>query len=192
MRFALALLFAFSACLLPAKAETILFINGDVPYGTATSFSDTNDGLKATFTSAGFLAVPADYVPTSFGPEVVSDGPGYGSDIPLVIVFSQPVYSISMNFATDGSGPFDLTALGHGMVVGTASATGTIISSEFPEGTITFTSASSFNGIRLSSPDTPYFAVGNIAADTTPVPEPAFLAIPGILAMALLRRRVAR
>jgi len=174
----------------PLLASSI-FITGDVPYGTATTFTDTNNGITATFSSpadpGGFVTAATFF---SFGPEILYDpGPAGASDIPLNIGFSQPVNSITMDFATDGSGTFDLSAYMGSTLVGTATATGVVVVS-FPEGSISFNGAT-FNSVVLTSPSTPYFAIGNVDVSSTPEPGSAILMLSGALGVglfSLLRR----
>jgi hypothetical protein len=190
--FALAVVLFLSTALF---AGTASFITGDVPYGTATQFSDTNNGLTATFSS------PADpggfYTSTtffSFGPQILVDpGPAGQANIPLDIAFSAPQSNVSMNFAIDGpSGPLQLNAYLGGSLVGSTTVNGAVPPGwSFPEGVISF-AGGSFDSLSLSSPDTPYFAVANID-----VPEPS---APILLATALalagaglvLRRKLLR
>ncbi len=116
--FALAILLFFSSTALFADT---LFISGSVPPGTTTPFSETNNGLTATFSSpadpGGFIIAPSFF---SFGPQILVDpGPANASNIPLDISFSWAQTSISMNFGLDGApGEFELDAYLHGSLVG--------------------------------------------------------------------------
>ncbi len=190
--FALAILLFFSSTALFADT---LFISGSVPPGTTTPFSETDNGLTATFTSpadpGGFIIAPSFF---SFGPQILVDpGPANASNIPLDISFSAPLASISMDFGLDGApGPFQLDAYLHGSLVGSATAMGVIPSGyQFPEGVISF-SGTAFDSLVLTSPTTPYFGVANL---DVPIPEPSSLIL---LATALagaggvLRRKLAR
>ena len=91
------------------QADSLSFINGDVSLGTSTTFTDTNNGVTATFSSA---ADPGGFVTAStsgffsWGPEMLYDpGPANVADIALDIVFSTRLSDISMNFGTVNSGP---------------------------------------------------------------------------------------
>jgi hypothetical protein len=182
-----------AACTLSLRAGSV-FINGEVPAGTMTPFYDTNNGLTALFASnvdPGFIVESGSY---SFGPEILAQMAGAPNTF-LGIGFSAPVSSISMYFLTNGPGPFDLSAYLGGVVlgtlVGTATATGSGGDGSF-EAFISF-SGQTFDGVVLTSPETSYFAVGDI--DVTAVPEPsAWIPLTAGLAgmLAILRRRVAQ
>jgi len=152
-----------------------IFITGGVPFGTATPFFETNNGITASFSSpadpGGFQTLATFF---SFGPEVVIDpGPAGASFISLDIFFSAPITFISMDFATNGSGPLNLVALLGLGAVGATSATGAIPAGfAFPEGTISF-SGLVFDGVRLNSIADPNFAIGNISVVPAAVPEPS-------------------
>jgi hypothetical protein len=150
-----------------------MFITGEVPFGTATPFSVTNNGITASFSSlagdpGGFVTAPSSF---SFGPEAVLDpGPAGASFIALDIFFSTQLSSISMNFATPGFAPFNLVALLGLGAVGATSAVGTLPPGGVsPEGIISFSGAT-FDGVRLNSIADPNFAIGNISVTATPEP----------------------
>jgi hypothetical protein len=180
---------------IPAHSSNVATFNFDSdPIGEPTPLSDTNNGLTATFNSPadpGGFAVGPTFFTTLTGNVLLDPGPSFASGIPLDIAFSANATSVSMLFATDGSGTFFLNAYENGTLVGSASAFGIIEPTGFPEGTITF-NAASFNSIVLTSPSTPYFAIDNMSVTTGAVPEPSCLALMGIgflgLGSMLLRR----
>ena len=159
----------FAICVVPVYAGTASFITGDVPQGTTTTFSDTNSGVTATFSSSadpgGFVTYSTtDYF--SWVPEMLYDHQQAG--IGLNIGFSSILNSITMNFGTDGVGPFYLSAYLGTTLVGSTNVTGTAIGS-YLQGTITFNGAD-FNNVVLTSPATPFFAIGNVSVATVAVP----------------------
>jgi|ERR1039458_8252220 hypothetical protein len=166
-----------------------VFINGEVSAGTETAFFDTSNGLTALFASnvdPGFVVTSGSF---SFGPEILAQVAGAPNTF-LGIGFSAPVSSISMYFLSNGPGPLDLSVSLGGTLVGTATATGS--GDDIFEGFISF-SGQTFDGVGLSSPETSYFAVGDIGV--TPVPEPsAWIPLTAGLAgmLALLRRKAAK
>ena len=135
--------------------------------------------------SGGFETVTTFFAPPIAGNVPLDPGPSDASSIPLDLSFSQPLSSVSLDFATDGSGPFLLSAYSGSTPVGSASVTGSVpIGYGNPQGTISFGSAT-FDNIVLTSPDTPYFAVDNIDV-TSAVPEPSTLALLGVGAVGLI------
>ena len=155
------------------------FIAGELPTGTATTFSDTVNGVTATFSSP---ADPGAFATTttffSFPGWQILSGPGPAgvSGASLDISFSSPQPGVYMNFGLAGqSGPFVLTAYLGGTPVGSTTVYGsTPAGFGNAEGAIGF--IGTFDSLVLASPTTPYFAVANI---TTPVPEPSSLILLG-------------
>jgi hypothetical protein len=183
-------------CTVPLLADiSASFIDGSNPLTQVTTFSDTNNGITATFSTP---ADPGGFItssPTFFtwGPEMLIDpGPAGAAGIPLQIAFSTPLDSIKMNFATDGNGLFDLNAYSGGSLVGSASVAGTNLFS-FPEGTISFGGAN-FDTVVLTSPSTPFFAIGNIdvSANAGVAPEPTYLLILPAMICGLVMLKIRR
>ncbi len=185
-----------------AKADVVYDFE-DVAVGTSTPFSDTKGGITASFYSTadpgGFGITTSFWAPPISGNVLYDPGPSFASGIPLDVSFSEALSSVSVDFATDGVGPFELSAYSGGTFVGTTSLVGTVpLGYYYPQGTIGFGGAT-FDSIVLESPNTPYFAVDNIdvTAASSTVPEPSrFIALLGLSAIGLvgcvLRRRRAK
>jgi hypothetical protein len=177
------------------QAEVVYNFNADV-LGKTTPFTDTVSGLAATFTSSGD---PAGFVvgPTFFsaltGNVLLDPGPAGLNNLALMVVFSAPQTSISLNFATN-SAPgvlFNLNAFSGASAVGSAAASGVIpLGFSFPEGVISF-SGPAFDRVVLSSSALD-FAIDNVTVDAIPEPGALSLLTLGMLgcfAKAWLRRR---
>ena len=172
------------------RADAIFNFDSDASL-TETTFSDTSNGVTATFSSpadpGGFTVVAAAvngfFAPMS-GNVLEDPGSSGASAIALDILFSQDFNSISMDFATDGAGAFFLSAFNGTTLVGSVNVTGSVpLGGAFPQGSISFNGAT-FNNVVLTSPDTPFFAIDNVGvAVASGVPEPASLYL---LAAALL------
>jgi hypothetical protein len=180
-----------------ANASIVFNFDGD-NLGTATTFTDTVNGLSATFSSS---ADPGGFVvyPTMFGTltgNVLGDpGPAFADNLALDVSFSQDLSAIELDFATsDFISPsvFTVTAYENSALVGSATSTGEFLSGfTFPEGEIAF-AGSAFNQVVISSAATD-FAVDNI--NVAPTPEPGTLTLIGtglfLLGIGSVRRRKA-
>lgn len=179
-----------------ASASTIADFNfdSDLP-GTATTFTDTNNGLSATFSSSadpgGFVIYPSMFE-TLTGNVLGDPGPAGDNNLDLDINFSQSVTAITLDFATADfvtPSPFTITAYENSVLVGSNTSTGMFLSGfTFPEGEISF-SGGTFNQVILSSTSMD-FAVDNI--QVAAAPEPGTFAMIGaalLLWPVVLRRR---
>jgi hypothetical protein len=180
------------ACAPAIQADTLIFnFNGD-PTGTPTPFTNSVGLLTATFSSSGdpggFEVFPS-FFETLTGQVLLDPGPAGDNNLTLSILFNYSATAITLDFATlSATGvPFDLSAYNGAMLVGAATATGSIPGGPFvyPEGAIAFSGAS-FSEVVLSAPAATDFAIDNIAVATS-IPEPATwtltLAAAGILAL---------
>jgi hypothetical protein len=177
-----------------AKATTIFNFDSD-NLGTTTSFTDTVNGLSATFSSAadpgGFVIYSSMFV-TLTGNVLGDPGPAGIDGLALDIAFNSDLNAIDLSFATADFGtpsPVTLTAYENSTLVGANTLSGMFIgSSLFPEGEIAFDGAT-FNNVVISS-SAMDFAVDNIAVSSVPEPGPFTLVAGGIalLAIGSLRR----
>jgi hypothetical protein len=162
--------------------------------GTATQFSNTQNGITATFSSPsdpdGFEVFPALGFLTLTG-NFLGPGANTPAQTPLTIAFSANMSSISLNFGLDGAGALTLMAYEGSTLVGTVSVTGVIPSGfDQPEGSISFDGAT-FDSVVLNSTSTNFFAIDNVDVRSATVPEPAtlFLLCTGAVGLASARRR---
>ncbi len=168
-----------------ANASVINFDFNSLASGTGTPITLNSGGVNAMFSASGD---PGGFsITTSFfsfpGNVIYTPGTSGQSNEALDIQFSTPLSAFSGNFATNGPGPLNLTALLGGLggaTVGSSSATGTVITS-FPEGVISFSGAN-FDSIILADNTDANFALGSfqVTTATTTVPEPASLALVGL------------
>jgi hypothetical protein len=179
------------------SAATVFTFDSDIT-GTAPTFTDTVGGLSVTFTSPsdpnGFSIGPSTF--STLTGQILADGPGNASPLPLTLTFSAPLTNISLLFATNsGAGvPLFLNAYSGGAggtLVGTASASGSIPPGfGFPEGSLSFGGAV-FDTIVLSSTAID-FAIDDVSATLTPEPGSWGTAALGLGFIALLYRRGTR
>lgn len=176
----------FLAIALPcaaANATSIFNFDNDT-LGTSTTFTNTNNGVSATFSSSGdpggFVVYPTIFE-TLTGNVLGDPGPAGLDNLALNVSFSQNLSAITLNFATADFGtpsPLTLTAYENGKLVGSASAKGQFLPGfDFPEGEIAF-SGGSFNQVVISSTATD-IAVDNIGVAPSTAPEPSTLALLG-------------
>jgi hypothetical protein len=180
-----------------ANASTIFNFDSD-SLGTSTAFTDTVNGLSATFSSSadpGGFVVYASMFETLTGNVLGDPGPAGLDNLNLDIAFSQDLSAITLDFATSDfitPSPFTITAFENSTQVGTATSTGQFLAGfDFPEGEITF-AGGLFNQVVLSSPAID-FAVDNINVVTAPEPGTLTLLGAGLLLTGLpsMRRRKA-
>jgi hypothetical protein len=189
---------AAAALCAAANASTIFNFDGD-SLGTSTGFTDTVNGLSATFSSTadpGGFVVYQSMFETLTGNVLGDPGPAGLDNLALSIYFSGNLAAVTLDFATSDfsiPSPLTLTAYENSKLIGSASATGQFLNGfSFPEGEIAF-SGNPFNEIVISSSATD-FAVDNIAV--APAPEPATctllgIALVGVGVPALRSRRAA-
>ncbi len=183
-----------------ANASTLFDFDQDAP-GTSTTFTDTVNGLSATFSSSvdpgGFVVYPTIFE-TLTGNVLGDPGPAFADNINLDVNFSLNLSAIELNFATADfitPSPFTLTAYENSVPVGSVTSTGQFLAgSPFPEGEIAFAGAN-FDQVVLSSPAAD-FAIDNVNVVSATAPEPGTfgLLIGGLLlsGISMITRRVNR
>jgi hypothetical protein len=168
------LLFAVFAWSAAARASTVFNFDGD-SLGTSTNFTDTANGLSATFSSAadpGGFVIYSSMFDTLTGNVLGDPGPAGQDNLALDISFNSELNAIELDFATSdfsAPSPFTLSAYQNSQLVGSTTTSGMFLNGfVFPEGEIGFGGAN-FNNVVISSPAMD-FAVDNI--NVNPVPEP--------------------
>ena len=188
------LLSTFLVCA-AANADSVFNFDTDNA-GTATTFTDTNNGLSATFSSSadpgGFVIYQTNFFETLTGNVLGDPGPIGMDNLALDVSFSQQLSALTLDFATtdfNTPSPFTLTAYENSTPVGSNTLTGQFLPGFlFPEGEIAFSGAQ-FNSVVISSTATD-FAVDNLTAVVATVPEPKTLVLVGAsLMIAGLYRR---
>ena len=180
-----------------ANASTVFNFDGN-SLGTSTTFTDTVNGLSATFSSSadpgGFVIYPTIFE-TLTGNVLGDPGPASMDNLALDVNFSQNLSNIELDFATSDfltPSPFTITAYENSTLVGSATSTGQFLSGfTLPEGEIAF-AGGAFNQVVFSSTATD-FAVDNINVLPASVPEPGSLTLLGtglfLIVIASIRRR---
>jgi len=195
---ALSILFAVATFCIRANASTVFNFNTD-SVGTSTGFTDTVNGLSATFSSTadpGGFVVYQSMFETLTGNVLGDPGPAGLDNLSLAINFSSNLSGVTLDFATSDfitPSPLTLTAYENSTLVGSSSLTGNFLTGyTFPEGEISLVGGS-FNKLVISSAATD-FAVDNITVVATPEPSVAALLGAGLVVMGVpaLRRRQAR
>lgn len=110
-------------------AGTVFNFNSDTA-GTRTNFTDTVNGISATFSTSppgGFTIAPSFLRPPMSGDILFDLGVAPDANIPLFINFNTELSSIALDFGMETTKPgalFDLVAFNNGTRVGDAFATG--------------------------------------------------------------------
>lgn len=180
------------------------------PPGTQTTFTDTNNGISATFSSATAAGVntPSGFIVQNYNTFVNFSGPNslYENDfvatrftnLVLDVNFSTVLNNSSLEFSLNqlsaqGGNSLTLTAFLNGTPVGTTTTLYTGAMATYLYGSLSFGGVD-FNSIQLSS-NTIEFAIDDLnvspAAPVSGVPEPAptALILLGVAALLAYIRR---
>ena len=176
---ALAVLALNGAAALPASAQSATFNFDADAAGTTTTFTDTNNGIAATFSSTagpGAFTVQPSFFSNQSGNDL---GAVVGANsVPLDIAFSKGLSSLALNFGLNGptNSTFTVTAFSGGLSgtrVGSVTASGAIPGGIFlfPEGSISFAGALPFDTVELTSTAQNIFVDNISVRASAPVPE---------------------
>jgi hypothetical protein len=161
--------------------------------GTATSFSDTVNGLTATFAGSSdpgaFVVAHHAFWASLSGNDL--ETAGVHSNAVLAIRLSAPVQTLSLDFALLSAGFLNWTLLSGG-TGGAVVASGStpampVVGHLYPEGLLSYSDLR-FDTVVLTGLDTAAFAIDNVSVDAS---EPASLALlgGGLAGLGWLRRR---
>jgi hypothetical protein len=163
----------------------------NITAGTATPFTDTVNGLSATFTGSASVCGSLGLFSSLTGNVLIQSlcGPSTESG-PITIAFSSNLTRITFDFATSaGAFPITFSAFEDSNLVGSTSFPSSLPPGSFNgEGVGTF--SGTFNRVVINNP-TSLLALDNINAASTAVPEPAALALlgAGLLILTVPTRR---
>jgi hypothetical protein len=186
---------AMAAALLPAAAHATLF-NGtavfnfeNIPAGTPLPFTETINGLSATFTGNASICNSGGLFVTLSENVSIQQFCGPNTETgPLKISFSEDLSSVSFNFATvGGANSLTVEALANGTPVSTSTFNSSIPPGQFAdEG---FAALSGIFNMLVLTGGGALLAIDNIS--TPAVPEPASLGLlgMGLASLVLLRLR---
>jgi len=176
-----------------ANASSLFNFDGDA-IGTSTTFTDSVNGVLATFSSSadpGGFVVYQSMFETLTGNVLGDPGPAGQDNLTLNVNFSQNLSAITLDFATADfitPSPFTLTAFENSTLVGSATLSGQFLPGfTFPEGEIAF-EGGRFNQLVLSTTATD-FAVDNINVISTPEPGTLCMLGSALLLLGAVRRR---
>ena len=184
------------SCITLQAASTFNFDNDTV--GANTQFTDTSNGISATFLSpgdpGGFVIQPTIF--QALSGNVLGDPGSSGTQgLSLEIDFSTNLSALSLVFATADFGtasPLTVTAYEGPSQMNSVSATGIVPANfTFPEGEIAI--GGMFNKVVISS-IAPDFAIDNVAVIAAPEPSTMWLglSLSGLGLIPLRRRLVAK
>jgi len=181
--------FALALCTAQYTKADALFNFETNASGTPTPFTNTVNGLSATFGGSARVCDSQGFFQSLSGRILIQNFCGSSSDSgPLSISFSSPLTAISFDFAIAGpNGTLSLSAFLGGTPVG-ASNFGTNLPPGLFNGEGVANFSGTFDSVQLSSDL--FLAVDNVDASTTPVPEQGVsLLIPTAIAVFAFMRR---
>lgn len=175
-----AVFIALGPALQSTKADAIFTFETD-PAGLAAPFSNTVNGLTATFSGSATVCSSAGLFTSLSGNVLIQSLCGPSTETgTLSISFSSSVNGVSLNYATaGGAGTLNLTAYQNATQVGTINFVSAV-----PSGFFNGEGIAAFSGIfnRVTLTGASLIALDNINAST--VPEPSSLAVlSGVLSL---------
>jgi hypothetical protein len=191
---------AIAAALLPAAAQATLFTQTalfdfeDIAAGTPLPFSDTVNGLTATFTGNASVCASGGLFVTLTGNVLIQEFCSPNTQTgPLAISFSEDLSSVSFNFATvGGANSLTVEALENGSPVSTSTFASGIPPGQFADEGFAAVYGT-FDMLVLTGGAGALLAIDNISTPAVPEPSSVALlggALPGLAVV--LRRRKAR
>jgi hypothetical protein len=187
---------AMAAALLPAAAHATLFTGTalfnfeNIAAGTPLPFTETINGLSATFTGNASICNSGGLFVTLSGNVAIQQFCGPNTETgPLGISFSEDLSSVSFNFATvGGANSLTVEALENGAPVSTSTFNSSIPPGQFAdEGFVALSGI--FNMLVLTGGGGALLAIDNVS--TPAVSEPGSIALLGaaLAGFGILRRR---
>ncbi len=140
--------------------------------GQRTAFTDTSNGINATFSSAldryrdGYIVLnDTSIFNTLNGKYLIYQGSTFSPRLPLSVAFDHTLGTVSVSYAFSDPGTFTIQELLNGQIVGTATAAGTLQNGVY-QGKL-FTGGVVFDSLSLSSTAS-NLAIDNLTVSTVP------------------------
>ena len=188
-------LIASAVAIPPVSSAASIFNFDSDTASTITPFTDTNNGLSASFGGQAAVCDVTGLFQSLTGQVLIQDYCVAGESGAISISFGPTnVSSISFNFATAGGADTDTLTVFEGTTfVGSSTFSSTVPSGGFNgEGIASFTGL--FNNIAFASNKNDVLAIDNVTVTSAAAPEPASIALltAGLGLVCLARRRASR